>query len=53
MITEALKELSVRAGQGGFRVAVKIIYDRQNLKHVSLNFLTIEMALCCLTISSL
>ena len=34
LVTDAIKELSIRAGQRGERAVVKIIYDRGNAKQV-------------------
>ena len=36
LITDGLKELSKRAGERGERAVVKIMYDRGNVKQVSI-----------------
>jgi hypothetical protein len=35
LITNAMRELSDRAGKRGEKVVMKIMYDRANMKHVS------------------
>ena len=42
LITDALKELSRRAGERGQRAVVKIMYDRGNAKQVCMRLMSLD-----------